>query len=71
MHYPLNNLSDLYLGYSRNLYNPAEPDPEWLIRAAEHGRILKAIRADARSAREDRPAPRGIVARLRKPLSRA
>lgn len=65
------NIDDLYLGNGRKLYRPGEQDPQWLLRAAEHQRILAAIEADARAKRAHSAARVGIVARVRLALSRA
>ena len=71
MHHLTHHIHDLYLGQGRNIFQPGKHDPAWLIRAAEHDRILNALKADARNAGKAPIATRGIVARLRGALSRA
>ena len=71
MHHLTHHIHDIYLGQGRNIFQPGDHDPAWLIRAAEHDRILNAMKADARNAANAPLAPRGIVARLRIALSRA
>ena len=63
----MHNLNDLYLGQGRNLFRPGQQDPAWLIRAAEHERILSAAKADLRNVGNGQ---RGIVQRFRVALSR-
>ena len=67
MHHLTHDIRDLYLGQGRKLFQPGKHDPAWLIRAAEHERILNAVKADASNARKNQ---RGIVQRFRVALSR-
>lgn len=67
MHRLMHNPEDVYCAGSRMLFRPGERDPEWLLRAAEHERVLRLMKAESKPAM----APNGIVARLRLALSRA
>jgi len=47
---------------------PGAPEPEWLLRAVEHERVLAQLRAERRELRDAR-LPRRIVSRLRTALA--
>lgn len=67
MHPLMYNYDNVFLASSQKVFRPDERDPEWLLRAAEHERVLRLMKAESKPAM----APNGIVARLRLALSRA
>lgn len=71
MHHLLQSVPDYYLSQRSELIRPGEQDPKWVIRHAEHQRVLRLMRAEERADRNrERDARRGIVARLRMALNR-
>lgn len=67
MHPQTYNYNDVFLASGQKVFRPDERDPEWLLRAADHERILRLMKAESRRQNE----PKGLVHRLRMVISRA